>query len=539
MSYTALYRRWRPATFDEVVGQQAVCRTLKNQIKSGRIGHAYLFCGTRGTGKTSLAKIMARAVNCENPVNGEPCNKCPVCMSILNDSSMNVIELDAASNNGVDDVRAIKEQTSYPPAVGKYRVFIIDEVHMLSVSAFNALLKTLEEPPGYVIFILATTEAYKIPVTVASRCQRYDLRRIETAAMVQRMKFLCNEEKIDIEEKALEYTAKRADGAMRDALSLLDECAAFKAGEAITYEDVLEILGTADTGIFNELFEAILGNDVAKALYVLDEAFMQGKEAGRFVSDFIWYMRNLLIIKSAADYKNLVDISAEMSKSMSEYAKRVSKSSLMRYIRIFSELANRLRSSESKRVMVELATIKLCTPQMDLDKDAVFERISDIESSIEKLSAGYGSFNTDIPLNENDRVDKTNDKEKKPLKKVLPKAEYDDFMMLRGDWSRLIEEIGASVGSFFKDTYIEPVGREVLNIVFTQKEYYAWANREDYLDIIKEKVMNKYGREFEFKIRLADEYEIVNTQYLSQEDLLNNEDINMDIEIEKDKIDFN
>jgi DNA polymerase-3 subunit gamma/tau len=217
MSYTALYRKWRPKTFEEVKGQDAICTTLKNQIKSGRIGHAYLFCGTRGTGKTSVAKILARAVNCEHPEDGNPCNECATCSAIMKESSMNVVEIDAASNNGVDNIREIREQVQYPPTEGKYRVFIIDEVHMLSTGAFNALLKTLEEPPEYVIFILATTEANKIPVTVLSRCQRYDFKRISVETITDRLKELTGAEKIEIEEKALTYIAKCADGAMRDA----------------------------------------------------------------------------------------------------------------------------------------------------------------------------------------------------------------------------------------------------------------------------------------------------------------------------------
>ena len=230
MSYTALYRKWRPAAFDDVKGQDHIVQTLKNQIVSGRIGHAYLFCGTRGTGKTSIAKIFARAVNCENPADGSPCGQCPICRAIAEGSSMNVVEIDAASNNGVENIRDIREQVQYPPTEGKYRVYIIDEVHMLSIGAFNALLKTLEEPPGYVIFILATTEVHKIPVTILSRCQRYDFKRIPAETIAARLKEVAEAEQISIEDKAVAYLAKAADGAFRDALSLLDQCVAFHFG---------------------------------------------------------------------------------------------------------------------------------------------------------------------------------------------------------------------------------------------------------------------------------------------------------------------
>ena len=266
MSYTALYRKWRPKTLDEVKGQDAICRTLKNQVVSQRVGHAYLFCGTRGTGKTSVAKIMAKAVNCERPVNGNPCNECETCKAIASESSMNVVEIDAASNNGVDNIRDIKEQVQYPPTQGKYRVFIIDEVHMLSNGAFNALLKTLEEPPEYVIFILATTEVHKIPVTVLSRCQRYDFKRISVETITHRLEELSLAEGITIEKKALAYIAKMADGAMRDALSLLDECRAFYPEGEIRYDQVLDALGATDIGIYSRLFGFVVNDQITQSL---------------------------------------------------------------------------------------------------------------------------------------------------------------------------------------------------------------------------------------------------------------------------------
>ena len=252
MSYQALYRKWRPQVFADVKGQDHIVKTLQNQIGSGRIGHAYLFCGTRGTGKTTVAKILARAVNCEHPVDGSPCGECPSCKQILAGTSLNVVEIDAASNNGVENIREIREQVQYPPTEGKYRVYIIDEVHMLSTGAFNALLKTLEEPPSYVIFILATTEVHKIPITVLSRCQRYDFRRITLDTITARLKELTEAENMPVEDKALRYVAKAGDGSMRDALSLLDQCAAFHFGETLTYEHVLDVLGAVDNRLHPE-----------------------------------------------------------------------------------------------------------------------------------------------------------------------------------------------------------------------------------------------------------------------------------------------
>lgn len=265
MSYTALYRKFRPGEFSEVKGQDHIVTTLKNQIKADRIGHAYLFCGTRGTGKTTVAKILAKAVNCEHPVDGGPCNECPTCKSIAAGTSMNVVEIDAASNNGVDNIREIRDEVQYSPTEGKYRVYIIDEVHMLSIGAFNALLKTLEEPPSYVIFILATTEAHKIPVTILSRCQRYDFKRITVDTITDRLKELTDREGVEVEEKALKYIAKSADGAMRDALSLLDQCISFYMGQKLTYENVLEVLGAVDTEVFSQMLRLIISGEIGRA----------------------------------------------------------------------------------------------------------------------------------------------------------------------------------------------------------------------------------------------------------------------------------
>ena len=270
MAYQALYRKWRPLEFEDVKGQEHIVTTLKNQIRADRIGHAYLFCGTRGTGKTTVAKIFAKAVNCEHPVDGSPCGECPTCKAIAEGRSMNVIEIDAASNNGVDNIREIRDEVQYSPTEGRYKVYIIDEVHMLSIGAFNALLKTLEEPPAYVIFILATTEAHKIPVTILSRCQRYDFHRISIETIAGRLSQLMEAEHINVEEKAIRYVAKAADGSMRDALSLLDQCIAFYLGQDLKYENVLEVLGAVDTAVFAEMLSYILKADTYACMQLLE-----------------------------------------------------------------------------------------------------------------------------------------------------------------------------------------------------------------------------------------------------------------------------
>lgn len=383
MSYTALYRKFRPDSFADVKGQDHIVTTLKNQIRADRIGHAYLFCGTRGTGKTTVAKILAKAVNCAHPVDGNPCGECETCRAIAAGTSMNVIEIDAASNNGVDNIREIRDEVAYSPTSGKYKVYIIDEVHMLSIGAFNALLKTLEEPPSYVIFILATTEAHKIPITILSRCQRYDFKRISLNTIVDRMRELMMEEQVEVEEKALRYIAKKADGSMRDALSLLDQCIAFYLGQSLTYDHVLEVLGAVDTEEFSRLLREVLDCDVVRVIAHLEELIMQGRELGQFVTDFTWYLRNLLLLKSSDHMEDVLDVSTENLQLLKEEAGLVRDETLMRFIRIFSELSNQMKYSASKRVLLEVALIKLCKPQMETDEISLAERIRALEKKLE------------------------------------------------------------------------------------------------------------------------------------------------------------
>ena len=362
MSYTALYRKFRPQEFEDVKGQDHIVTTLKNQIKYDRIGHAYLFCGTRGTGKTTIAKIFAKAVNCEHPVDGSPCGECPTCRAIAAGTSMNVIEIDAASNNGVDNIREIREEVAYRPTEGKYKVYIIDEVHMLSAGAFNALLKTLEEPPSYVIFILATTEVYKIPITILSRCQRYDFHRISIDTITARLSDILKAEGVQAEEKAVRYVAKAGDGSMRDSLSLLDQCIAFYLGQELTYDKVLEVLGAVDTEVFSHMLREIIAGNILNTLSLLERLVIEGKELSQFVNEFTWYLRNLLLVKSSDDMEDVLDMSSENLALLKEEAQMIEPEVLMRYIRIFSDLANQVKYSSQKRILIEIALIKLCKP---------------------------------------------------------------------------------------------------------------------------------------------------------------------------------
>lgn len=364
--YLALYRKYRPNDFDDVRGRDAIVRTLRNQIISERIGHSYLFCGTRGTGKTTIARIFARAVNCENQRDGNPCGECPTCRAIAAEANLNVTELDAASNNSVDDIRNIVEQVEYSPTQGRFRVFIIDEVHMLSNAAFNALLKTLEEPPSYVIFILATTEPNKLPVTILSRCQRYDFGRLSSEIIEGRLREVAEMEDLQVEEKAFRYIASAADGSMRDGLSLLDQCNAFNyGGGELTYERTLEILGAVDTRVFSQLYRGIHEGKVRDALAVLDEILLQGRELMQFVTDFTWYLRNLMLLKASEETARSLDISADYLRMMIEEARMSDMEEIMRCISLFSALPDLIRYSPNRRILTEMTIIRACRSAMD------------------------------------------------------------------------------------------------------------------------------------------------------------------------------
>lgn len=417
MSYTALYRKFRPAEFEDVKGQDHIVTTLKNQIRADRIGHAYLFCGTRGTGKTTIAKIFAKAVNCEHPVEGSPCGECASCRAIASGSSMNVIEIDAASNNGVDNIREIRDEVAYSPTEGKYKVYIIDEVHMLSIGAFNALLKTLEEPPSYVIFILATTEAHKIPITILSRCQRYDFRRITTETITDRLRELMEKEQVDVEDRALEYVAKAADGSMRDALSLLDQCIAFYLGQKLTYDHVLEVLGAVDTDVFSSLFRKICSQDLNSVIREVEQIVLQGRELSQFVTDFIWYLRNLLMLKSDPQMEQMLDVSSDALAQMKQEIQMTDMDTLMRFIRVFSELSGQIRYATQKRVLVEIALIKLCKPNMEQNYDSILQRLSQLEQRIEQ----------GVPLVSVMPQEMETQKPKTPAAKIPPEALPEDI----------------------------------------------------------------------------------------------------------------
>ena len=494
MAYQALYRKFRPQEFEDVKGQEHIVTTFKNQIKADRIGHAYLFCGTRGTGKTTVAKIFAKAVNCENPIDGSPCGACPSCQAIAAGTSMNVIEIDAASNNGVDNIRQIREEVTYRPTEGKYKVYIIDEVHMLSAGAFNALLKTLEEPPSYVIFVLATTEAHKIPITILSRCQRYDFHRITIDTIAARLMDLMEQEQIDVEEKAIRYVAKAGDGSMRDALSLLDQCIAFHLGEKLTYENVLEVLGAVDTEVFSRLLRQIIDKNVAGAIGTLDELVDEGRELGQLVADFTWYLRNLLLIQSSDDMEDVLDMSKDNLEALKEEAKLISVEVLMRYIRVFSELGNQVKYASQKRIVIEIAIIKLCRPQMEQDYSSILDRLESLEKRMEngipmapaQTGTGSGAAPT-APA----------------PKKELPKAIPEDIEAVIKNWKSIISEMGGTTKVYLNKAVPTLGPASELQLVYDDENAYTFlsSNRAECMDILSNLIENRIGKKVEVVVK--------------------------------------
>lgn len=531
MSYTALYRKWRPSTFDEVKGQDHIVTTLKNQVINDRIGHAYLFCGTRGTGKTSVAKILAKAVNCAHPVDGNPCGECEVCRAVAAGASMNVIEIDAASNNGVDNIREIKEEVAYPPTQGRFKVYIIDEVHMLSIGAFNALLKTLEEPPAYVIFILATTEAHKIPITILSRFQRYDFKRISIDTISARLSELMVAEDISADERALRYVAKAADGSMRDALSLLDQCLAFYMGQELKYENVLEVLGAVDTEVFSDFFRGIVAGEAIGLIHKLEKIIIDGRDLSQFVSDFTWYLRNLMLLQSQTDASDVLEMSEENMKLLKEDAKLTDLNGVMRYIRIFSELSGQLKNSSQKRVMVEVALIKMTQPAMEKGlNDALMDRIAVLERRMETgleaaaramaaggFAAGAGALTGD---NGGMTADAAIGGTQAGMGAKPKPARSEDITEVIRNWRSICNGLSMSLKPILEHyTTKANGGGNKLQLIYEDATYYSMVSRQEVIDTIKQAIAAKTGLDMEIEVIHAESGTDVSQEYDTLEDI--------------------
>ncbi|MCR4727735.1 MAG: DNA polymerase III subunit gamma/tau [Lachnospiraceae bacterium] len=528
MSYTAMYRKFRPQRFEDVKGQDHIVTTLRNQIKTDRIGHAYLFCGTRGTGKTSVAKLFAKAINCEHPDGENPCLECASCRAIQSGAGMNVVEIDAASNNGVDNIRTIIEEVQYPPTEGRFKVYIIDEVHMLSLGAFNALLKTLEEPPSYVVFILATTEVHKLPVTILSRCQRYDFKRISVDDITARIKELLAIEKLEADDDAVSYIARSADGALRDALSLLDQCMAFNFGQRLTHEMVLDVLGAADSVVYSNIMRAVMAGDVTMTVKGLEKVVSDGRELSQFVVDLTGYLRNMLLVKTADDMSIISDMSKEAFELLQEEARLLPVTDILRYIRIFSELTNKIRYASNKRILIEIALIKLCCPETEATDDSVLPRIRKIEERLEK-----GSFSEGAPKEKQAPADVIREKPKPVISPAAP----EDVKNVVTNWRTVVGKLSTGDESFARNAVPSVNEKGELRLLFTNPFCYNHFVRADAITDAPEKAyasltetINEFaGRSVSVKIELLSQDGAVTDEEKSVDERFNK---NIDMEIE-------
>ncbi len=488
MSYQALYRKFRPDHFEDVKGQEHIVTTLKNQIQSDHVGHAYLFCGTRGTGKTTIAKIFAKAVNCENPGEKGPCGECAMCRSIALGNSMNVVEMDAASNNKVDDIRQVIEEVQYSPPQGKYKVYIIDEVHMLTTSAFNALLKTLEEPPSYLIFILATTEVHKIPLTILSRCQRYDFKRISVETIAARLRELLDKEGVEAEDRALTYIAKLADGALRDGLSLLEQCISFYFGEKLTYEKVLKVLGAVDHEVYATFTKVLASGDVAGLMKIIDDIVAAGKDLTRFCDEFIWYLRNILLVKSTEHPENLIDMSEENLNTLIETGQSLEVEMVFRYIRVLSEVENQMKYAAEKRVLFEVALIKLCKPEMERDYESLVNRLHNLEEQLKNGIAVAPSASTMLTP-EQGMVEE-------PIRpKITESAVPQEVRALVGNWQQVLNQLDPVSKGMLNNVTLTVDDKGSLLIAFPENTTYTYyAGSESQKELLAEAASGVIGK---------------------------------------------
>ena len=514
--HKALYRAYRPQTFKDVVGQEHIIRTLKNQIENGNVGHAYLFCGTRGTGKTSTAKIFARAVNCIDSVNEEPCNECEVCKDILNDNIMDVIEIDAASNNSVDDVREIRENVKYTPAKCKYKVYIIDEVHMLSQGAFNALLKTLEEPPSYVIFILATTEPHKIPATILSRCQRFDFKRVTVQDMSSRMKEICEDVNIEVDERALNLIARNSQGALRDALSILDQCMSF-SDDKIEYKDVVDLLGTVNIEQLFEMAEYVIKEDTKKCLEILNEFVIWGKDIKNLIDDLIDHFRNLMICKVSTELDEIISLPEETIEQLKAQSNLIETNDIIRILNILSEAQDNIKSSSNPRVLAEVSIMKLSQPMFDESKEALIKRLANLEAIIK---SGNIKVTTDNSASTVESQDTTVVENKQPeVEEVYyEEVKSEDVKLVEKSWENILMNIkkdkNMPVYAILREAKDFNVYANDLYIIFDDNFAFAKNKLNDpkTLGYIENVVRDTLNRSFSIKIILKSESKNINLE---------------------------
>ena len=514
--HKALYRVYRPKTFEDVVGQEHIVKTLKNQIRNSNIGHAYLFSGTRGTGKTSTAKIFARAVNCLNSNDEEPCNECEICVDTLNDNIMDIVEIDAATNNSVDDIRELRESVKYTPSKAKYKVYIIDEVHMLSQGAFNALLKTLEEPPSYVIFILATTEPHKIPATILSRCQRFDFKRVSSKDIANRMAYICEKENIQAEEKALSLIARNSQGALRDALSILDQCMSF-GNEIIEYNDVIELLGTVNIDELFELSQAIIDENTKKTLQILNEFIIWGKDIRNLINDLIDQFRNLMVCKVSKDLDEIISLPEENIEKLKEQAKTININDLIRILNILSETQDSMKSSSNTRILAEVTMMKIAQPMFDESKEALIKRIENLEQIVESGNIKVVAVQNESKSSLNNINEKLNNQEEEQ-DIIYEEVKSEDVKLVEASWKKIIGKIKddkkPSIYALLKEVSSFYVKENALFIIFNDNFSFARSrlSSEETIKYVEQVIREVLNRSFHLKIYLKSEIASMNLE---------------------------
>lgn len=518
--HKALYRVYRPKNFSDVIGQEHIVRTLKNQIENNNVGHAYLFCGTRGTGKTSTAKIFSRAVNCTNLHNDEPCNECENCREILEDKTMDVVEIDAASNNSVDDIRELRENVKYSPAKAKYKVYIIDEVHMLSQGAFNALLKTLEEPPSYVIFILATTEPHKIPATILSRCQRFDFKRVTVKDISSRMRYICEKEGIEADEKALNLIARNSQGALRDALSILDQCISFE-GNKISYNDVIELLGSVNIEQLFDLAESIIKEDTRKSLQILNDFIIWGKDVRNLVNDLIDHFRNLMVCKISNDLDEIISLPEETIDLLKQQAETIDTNNLIRILNILSGAQDGMKISSNPRVLMEVTMMKIAQPMFDESKEALIKRIENLEQKIESgnIKVNHISTNQTVDnFNENNQQNNNTVEKQEDENIEYENLKGDEIKLVEKSWKKILQKMKEDknqvIRALLQDVDSFNISEDTLYIIFTDNYSFAKSRLDSpatiqYVEKVIREVLN---RSFSVKIALKSQLSNLNTQ---------------------------
>ena len=500
-----------------VKGGKMLMNKTREKFVQQKVAGTYVLTGSLHSGKTSTAKIFARAVNCLNPINEEPCNECEICIDTLNDNIMDIVEIDAASNNSVDDIRELRESVKYTPSKAKYKVYIIDEVHMLSQGAFNALLKTLEEPPSYVIFILATTEPHKIPATILSRCQRFDFKRVSSKDIADRMSYICEKENIQAEDKALSLIARNSQGALRDALSILDQCMSF-GNDKIEYNDVIELLGTVNIDELFQLSQSIIDEDTKKSLQILNEFIIWGKDIRNLINDLIDHFRNLMVCKVSKDLDEIISLPEESIERLKEQSKTININDLIRILNILSETQDSMKSSSNTRILAEVTMMKIAQPMFDESKEALIKRIENLEKIIESGNIKVVTVQNESEINTVPQRVQVDEPQERKEDIVYEEVKSEDVKLVESSWKKVIQKIKEdkklSIAALLREVSSFNVKDNILYLIFNDNFSFARSrlNSKETIDYIESIIREILNRSFNIQIYLKSEVTSLNLQ---------------------------